>query len=50
LQFDDYSKVVFEYCDPQERLERRRTIFPQDLEKAFAMGARMAEAAATAEG
>jgi multimeric flavodoxin WrbA len=45
LQFEDYDKVVFEYCDPQERLERRRTVFPRDLEKAFALGARMAQAA-----
>lgn len=42
LQFADYSKVVFDYSDPEERLERRRTVFPLDCEKAFALGARLA--------
>ena len=42
LQFPDYSKVVFSYADPEERKERRRTVFPQDCEKAFALGARLA--------
>ncbi len=41
LQFQDYSKVVFSYFDPEERRERRRTVFPQDCEKAFALGARL---------
>jgi len=50
LQFEDYDKVVFEYCDPHERLERRRTVFPKDLGRAFALGARMAEAAGDATG
>lgn len=48
LQFEDYAKVVFEYFDPQDRLERRRTEFPKDLEKAFVLGARMVEAAGAA--
>ena len=42
LQFADYSKVVFSYADPAERKERRRTVFPRDCEKAFALGARLA--------
>ena len=50
LQFEDYDKVVFDYCDPQEKLERRRTVFPKDLERAFALGARMAEAAGDTAG
>ena len=28
LQFEDYDKVVFSYFDPEERRERRRTVFP----------------------
>jgi multimeric flavodoxin WrbA len=40
LQFEDYSKVVFSYADPEVRKERRRTVFPKDCEKAFKLGAR----------
>lgn len=40
LQFEDYDKVVFSYFDPEERRERRRTVFPEDCRKAFALGAR----------
>ncbi len=43
LQFADYSKVVFDYFDPAERLERRQTVFPQDCEKAFELGVRMTD-------
>jgi len=39
LQFEDYNKVVFSYFDPEERRERRRTIFPEDCRKAFELGA-----------
>jgi multimeric flavodoxin WrbA len=42
LQFADYSKVVFSYADPEERKERRRTVFPRDCEKAFDLGTRLA--------
>lgn len=42
LQFADYSRVVFGYADPGERLERRRTVFPRDCERAFALGAWLA--------
>ena len=43
LQFADYDKFVFSYFDPEERRERRRTIFPEDCRKAFALGARLAQ-------
>jgi multimeric flavodoxin WrbA len=41
LQFEDYDKVVFNYFDPEQRKERRRTIFPEDCKKAFELGARL---------
>ncbi len=41
LQFEDYSKVVFSYCDPAERIERRKTVFPKDCEQAFNLGERL---------
>jgi len=44
LQLDDYDKIVFSYCDPEERRERRKKVFPEDCEKAFALGARLAKA------
>jgi multimeric flavodoxin WrbA len=43
LQFEDYDKVVFSYFDPEERRERRRTVFPEDCRKAFALGARLTQ-------
>ena len=43
LQFEDYDTVVFNYVNPEDRRERRRTVFPEDCRKAFAMGARMAQ-------
>jgi hypothetical protein len=42
LQFEDYDKVVFSYFDPEERKERRRTVFPQDCKRAFELGTRLA--------
>ncbi|MCX6690001.1 MAG: flavodoxin family protein [Methanoregula sp.] len=44
LQFEDYSKVVFSYFDPEERKERHRTVFPQDCKRAFELGARLGNA------
>jgi len=41
LQFEDYDKVVFSYFDPEERKQRRRTVFPQDCRRAFELGARL---------
>jgi multimeric flavodoxin WrbA len=43
LQFEDYDKVVFNYFDPEERRERRRTVFPEDCRKAFELGARLVD-------
>ena len=37
------SLFVFSYADPEERRERRRTVFPEDCRKAFALGARLAQ-------
>ncbi|MBN2040612.1 MAG: flavodoxin family protein [Spirochaetes bacterium] len=42
LQFEDYSKVVFELFDPSVRITRREQIFPKDLKKAYDMGVRFA--------
>lgn len=44
LQFEDYSKVVFEMFDPSTRITRREEVFPKDLQKAFDMGAKFASA------
>lgn len=41
LQFEDYSKVVSSYFDPEQRKERHRTVFPLDCEKAYALGTRL---------
>jgi len=42
-QFRDYSKVVADRFDPEKKAKRRREVFPQDCDKAFAMGARFAK-------
>lgn len=42
-QFDDYSKIVFSYVDPEQRMERHRTVFPQDCHRAFDLGVRLAK-------
>ena len=41
-QFEDYAKVVSDLFDVEARAKRRKEIFPQDCEKAFEMGARLA--------
>jgi len=41
-QFKDYSKVVATIVNPEEKLKRRKEIFPKDCQKAFEMGARFA--------
>jgi hypothetical protein len=41
LQFGDYDKMVFSYFDPEERKERRWTVFPQDCKRALELGARL---------
>ena len=43
LQFDDYSKVVAPRFDPEEKLRRRKEVFPEDCRKAFELGVRLAE-------
>ena len=41
-QFKDYSKVVATRFNPEEKLKRRKDIFPKDCQKAFDLGARFA--------
>ena len=41
-QFKDYSKVVADRFDPEKKARRRREVFPQDCDTAFAMGTRFA--------
>jgi multimeric flavodoxin WrbA len=45
LQFDDYSKVVADAFDPEERARIRREQFPIDCRKAYDMGVRFAQSA-----
>ena len=40
-QFEDYSKYVAPRFDPLKKAKRRAEVFPQDCEKALAMGARL---------
>jgi hypothetical protein len=42
-QFKDYSKVVADRFDPEKKARRRQEVFPQDCEKALAIGARFAQ-------
>jgi multimeric flavodoxin WrbA len=44
LQFEDYSKIVSDLFDVEERAKRRQEVFPQDCRTAFEMGARLASA------
>ena len=39
-QFTDYSEVVADLFDPDEKAKRRRDVFPRDCKKAFEMGVR----------
>jgi multimeric flavodoxin WrbA len=41
-QFDDYSKVLATRFDPVKKAKRREEIFPEDCDKAYAMGDRFA--------
>ena len=45
LQFDDYSKYVSSAFDPVAKAQRRREVFPQDCQRAFELGVRLAKAA-----
>ena len=38
LQFDDYSRYDNKVFDPAHKLERHRTVFPKDMERAEALG------------
>ncbi len=40
-QFKDYSKVVADRFDPEKKARRRLEVFPQDCQKASALGARL---------
>lgn len=42
-QFEDYSKVVADRFDVEQKTKRRREVFPIDCERAFEMGARFAK-------
>jgi multimeric flavodoxin WrbA len=42
-QFEDYSKVVADLFDVEEKTKRREEVFPKDCEKAFEMGVRLAK-------
>jgi len=41
-QVDDYSKVAIESFDPVHKAQRRQEVFPQDCQKAYELGARLA--------
>ena len=45
LQFDDYSKYVSSAFDPAAKAQRRKEVFPQDCQRAFELGVRLAKAA-----
>jgi hypothetical protein len=42
-QFKDYSKVVADRFDVEQKTKRRKEVFPIDCEKAFEMGSRFAK-------
>jgi multimeric flavodoxin WrbA len=42
-QFKDYSKVVADRFDQEQKAKTHREIFPKDCKKAFEMGARFAQ-------
>ncbi len=42
-QFKDYSKVVADRFDAEEKAKRRKEVFPNDCKKAFDMGMRFAK-------
>ncbi len=43
-QFNDYSKYEASIWDAEHKAEHKKTQFPQDCEKAFALGARLLKA------
>lgn len=42
-QFNDYSKVVADRFDAEEKTKRKEKIFPEDCKKAFEMGVRLTQ-------
>ena len=40
-QFEDYSRVVADRFNHEQKAQRRRDVFPRDCERAFDMGARL---------
>ncbi|MEE3363971.1 MAG: hypothetical protein VZR03_04695, partial [Methanomethylophilus sp.] len=38
MQVKDYSKFNWTFFNGEERVKRRETVFPKELEKAFALG------------
>jgi multimeric flavodoxin WrbA len=42
-QFEDYSKVVADLFDVEQKKKRREEVFPKDCAKAFEMGVRLAK-------
>jgi hypothetical protein len=49
-QFDDYSKVDQDRFDVAEKAARRKEHFPNDCQRAFEMGIRIANGGAVASG
>lgn len=47
LQFEDYSKYVSGMFDAEAKRKRHEEVFPQDCRKAYEMGARLVQMAAT---
>ena len=45
MQFTDYSRYECNMFDGNQRVERNKTIFPEDLRKAYELGARLVEKA-----
>ena len=41
-QFDDYSKVVSDLFDVEQRTRRHKEVFPEDCARAFELGAKLA--------
>jgi len=42
-QFDDYTLIVADRIDPEQKAKHRREVFPNDCEKAFNLGVRLAK-------
>lgn len=44
-QYEDYSKIDQELFDPEKKAASRRERFPQDCQRAFELGSRLANGA-----